>query len=745
MKKLGLLITFTAALTLLTSCTAENPAQSYIDRYNCDPYHDSAYIVADDTSAVCVYDNKIYTSGESIGYYDLQNDFTYTTLVENDPDVIPAERYVSEWQEVRQLGDTPLLDVNKNGIYYASGTTAKHYDLSGNLVKSYEIPALDGWETGKCGAFSGSGGYDFMIVRYYKRDEEGREIDGEAYLYIFDENGIITEKSIKKTEGFTFSRVINLYPGENDEEIYVHALVINKDIDVNGIYAVYKINLKTGGFTFTHEFKGGEESTVIIGEKWGASGITRGFEVIENDDFTSLRAVSYSHRFETIKKTVMRTNGTVEAVGAKDIAFTGYNFVEWDYCNNVVLFWNAVESDSGENLTVLVPEKDFNRDGTYLGAGTMDSALFDSFLQFEEENDVSVKQIGIDSAVFVDKVRMKMLAGDDDYDVVLLEQAPELLEPILRYQLYLPLENYKKITSGFQRYMDGIDSLMTYDGHLYGIPYHVTGSKLAVEPRMSELGLKIPDSDTSLDEFWQICAEADDIGEGIMNERMAFGLILSNVVEDGLQNNNLTREAVESAVNKWLDFCEKRVFNGEYGSPNLMRETYATYFAEESSSDNDIYTAVPTVTDGGKRYFNVEKMIYANAKTKNPDLAAEYLALLLSEDYISSVKTFSKSFLVKDTMSYFTYTIGNFENGYKKIKKPFMLDSRVMKSIDAGGVVFKNAAPRLYTWDMIDNMLVTGEFGSYFKSIADKLLEGSMTADEAIEQIYTDAKYKILE
>lgn len=112
------------------------------------------------------------------------------------------------------------------------------------------------------------------------------------------------------------------------------------------------------------------------------------------------------------------------------------------------------EIDDGSKLVVVVSRSDVTE-------------------EYDEDYDITVDMKYYNGGLFTDKMRLKMLAGDNDYDVVLLEGDTTLLPQILKYDLYLHLENYDNITSGFDKMIDGLDELMTYNGHLFGIPYVV--------------------------------------------------------------------------------------------------------------------------------------------------------------------------------------------------------------------------------------------------------------------------------
>ena len=164
-------------------------------------------------------------------------------------------------------------------------------------------------------------------------------------------------------------------------------------------------------------------------------------------------------------------------------------------------------NDTGEKITVLYrympPVTTMLQSNYETEFGWMRGAMTRMNTQFEEENKIAVNAKGYAHDKFVDNLRLKLLAGDDDYDVVMLEHADELLASILNYNLYLPLEAYDSISSGFDKYFDGVRDVMSYDGHIFGIPYYLTVEGFTSEnDTIDKLS-----PDYTIDDFWNFCEE----------------------------------------------------------------------------------------------------------------------------------------------------------------------------------------------------------------------------------------------
>ena len=164
--------------------------------------------------------------------------------------------------------------------------------------------------------------------------------------------------------------------------------------------------------------------------------------------------------------------------------------------------------------------------------GWMSGAMTRMNTQFEEENKIAANAKGYAHDKFVDNLRLKLLAGDDDYDVVMLEHADELLASILNYNLYLPLEAYDSISSGFDKYFDGVRDVMSYDGHIFGIPYYLTAYGLTTEGDTGSTLDKLS-TDYTLDDFWKLCEEFGSsrlIFSTKLTNQKPFYYIISSVI-----------------------------------------------------------------------------------------------------------------------------------------------------------------------------------------------------------------------
>ena len=417
----------------------------------------------------------------------------------------------------------------------------------------------------------------------------------------------------------------------------------------------------------------------------------------------------------------------------------------WTQSNSVIWVLPEEVNDTGEEITVIyrnspsivtLHSSDYETE-----FGWMNGAMTRMNRQFEEENKIAVNAKGYAHDKFVDNLRLKLLAGDDDYDVVMLEHADELLASILNYNLYLPLEAYDSISSGFDKYFDGVRDVMSYNGHIFGIPYYLTVEGFTSEDNTID---KLS-PDYTLDDFWKLCEEFGS--SRIMfctklTNHKPFYYIISSILEDGMRKGEISRDTLLECIETYMKYRKAGSLNLNPPGDGPLRIIGGIGGTLSSNFDERKYKGLRSLpTYDGKRYFNIKSMAYINSKTKNTDFAVQYLSMLVSDDYLAWITEYQKSYLAKDKDSYFCFSPrgGEVENEYRKTKL-FGDENVYMRGcnqflVENGEDFFVNAAPRIYT----------GSLEDVINEVYDGLNEGKLTAEEAADKIYSEASYQLME
>lgn len=102
-----------------------------------------------------------------------------------------------------------------------------------------------------------------------------------------------------------------------------------------------------------------------------------------------------------------------------------------------------------------------------------------------------------------DKLKLKQLAGDSDFDLYFTNNYNLVLE----YQIYEPLDAYTQIIEQFDGMFDDIRRVCTYNGSIFGVPaqlplYNAVWSCDA--DMLERLDLALPDAEWGVDEFYAL-------------------------------------------------------------------------------------------------------------------------------------------------------------------------------------------------------------------------------------------------
>lgn len=570
-----------------------------------------------------------------------------------------------------------------------------------------------------------------------------KDAEWENVIYVIDRNTneIDTYDYTKVRDGDTLERIIPT----NKENDFI----------LVGNHQVYSFNATNGKYDMVYDGVNGyivdyspNDNCLYFMDQSNTSGeILIGRITLPSGEINVVRNTNEEYIFARIKPVVEAAGKEAKGSYFVTVFYTESGFMFWTQSNSVIWVLPEEVNDTGEKITVIYrnsPSIVTLHSSDYVSEfGWMHGAMERMNTQFEEENKIAVNAKGYAHDKFVENLRVKLLAGDDDYDVVMLEHADELLASILNYNLYLPLEAYDSISSGFDKYFDGVRDVMSYDGHIFGIPYYLTVEGFTSEDNTID---KLS-PDYTLDDFWKLCEEFGS--SRIMfctklTNHKPFYYIISSVLEDGMRKGDISRDTLLECIETYMKYRKAGSLNlnppGD-GPLRIIGGIGGTLDAKFSLSNREYKGLRSLPTYDGKRYFNIKSMAYINSKTKNTDFAVQYLSLLVSDDYLSWGNDYQKSYLANDKDSYFYLSLGEnkVENEYKKIKVPAGEDDYMSRGnvflVDNGEDIFVNAAPRIYT----------GSLEDMINEVYDGLNEGKLTAEEAADKIYSEASYQLME
>ena len=691
------------------------------DKYKCDAIPEGIYYLEDEPVAVYPYDNKFYEAtyyNGNIGY--------------REPETM-------EYHLLNTVGEEYVCDmyVDSTGIYTVGDHVVYHIDFDGNIIDEIALPDFETFISD----YSITANEKYIAICYHYNTESGEKFKNVIYVIDRSTNEITTYDYKKFKDGDTLEKI--LPTSKENEFILVGNYQVYTFDASNGKYEL----LYDGVNAFEIDYSPKENRLYFIHDILSSGSLELGSITLPEGEKNITRILELEYLYPKIKAKVEESGGTAAAPWLYDVFYTESGFIVWEQCNHVMLVKPEKVNDTGEKITVLYryspPVSTMLQSDYETEFGWMHGAMTRMNTQFEEKNKIAVNAKGYAHDKFVENLRLKLLAGDDDYDVVMLEHADELLASIINYNLYLPLETYDSISSGFDKYFDGVRDVMSYDGHIFGIPYYLTVEGFTSEnDTIDKLS-----PDYTLDDFWNFCEEFGS--SRIMfctklTNHKPFYYIISSILEDGMRKGEISRDTLLECIETYMKYRKAGSLNlnvpGD-GPLRIIGGIGGTLGAKFSLSERDYKGLRSLPTYDGKRYFNIKSMAYINSKTKNTDFAVQYLSLLVSDDYLSWGDAYQKSYLANDKDSYFYLSLGEnkVENEYKKIKVPAGEDDYMSRGnvflVDNGEDIFVNAAPRIYT----------GSLEDMINEVYDELNEGKLTAEEAADKIYSEASYQLME
>ncbi len=327
-----------------------------------------------------------------------------------------------------------------------------------------------------------------------------------------------------------------------------------------------------------------------------------------------------------------------------------------DTAHHAVQLFSSEPVPPSERLTVLYPAR-LNRDlDGYPKIGDVQAA----FMDFEERESCRVDAKGVSASRFPDFLRLNLLAGDAAFDVIHQDKCNEgdLFYAILRYGLYLPLEEQEGIVKNTENFADGVKEYMTWDGHLIGIPFRFQTKGFVVTPVYMDSGLPVPDLGWTLEDFWELCEEAKPLVNGgcALTEDFCLSWIFEALIQSGVEKGRLDEDAFVSAARKLAEYSACGVIRPFDGyTVYLLDNRLLIPTVERGYAMVEVEKALPLPFVDGERICPLESFVWAYRNAANPSLAVKYLEMFSSDDYTYEAN--DRTLYGKDPDRYFKTTL----------------------------------------------------------------------------------------
>lgn len=404
-----------------------------------------------------------------------------------------------------------------------------------------------------------------------------------------------------------------------------------------------------------------------------------------------------------------------------------------DTAHHAVQLFSSEPVLPSERLTVLCPAR-LNKDlDGYPQIGDVQAA----FMDFEERENCCVDAKGVSASRFPDFLRLNLLAGDAAFDVIYQDKCDEgdLFYAILRYGLYLPLEEQEGIVKNTENFADGVKEFMTYDGHLIGIPFRFQTTGFVVTPAYLDAGLPVPDLGWTLEDFWELCEKAKPLVNGgcALTEDFYLSWIFEALIQSGVEKGRLDEDAFVSAARKLTEYSACgviRPFNGY--TVYLLDNRLLIPTVERGYAMVEVEKALPLPLVDGERICPLESFVWAYRNAANPSLAVKYLEMLSSDDYTYEAN--DRTLYGKDPDRYFKTTLS--------MDAQIGMTERIGMDYTERDRFLLSKTSELMTEQKLE-ILDHKDAEGVIRPILDKMFAGEVSPEDAAEEIvrYTKRRY----
>ncbi len=258
-------------------------------------------------------------------------------------------------------------------------------------------------------------------------------------------------------------------------------------------------------------------------------------------------------------------------------------------------------------------------------------------LSYRTENHRNVEVTEIPAENFEDKLTLKLMTGDTDFDLYWLSDvsSSSALSAILDKNQYLPLPDSILTDSAIPA---GADAMFRDDSSIFGVPMQMAYYFIDVDAELfAAHGLTVPDDTWTAADLWSLCDEVRELDEelyvfGDLMEISAY--LLREWIETEPENKGTLAELAEKIAG-YRDVLGTPVNSGgtyDYTASGLLKITWNKALPSDEVFENAV--PYPRYHDSAPYRFQVSALLLANPYTENKDAALNMAAMLFEPERV---------------------------------------------------------------------------------------------------------------
>ncbi|MBQ2724599.1 MAG: hypothetical protein IJF78_02710 [Clostridia bacterium] len=350
-------------------------------------------------------------------------------------------------------------------------------------------------------------------------------------------------------------------------------------------------------------------------------------------------------------------------------------------------------------------------------------------LQSEYGINLVLKQLPADQ--YDEKVRLKLLAGDNDFDLMVIPDAGDLLSPVLNNHAYRSLDEFPEVTARFDEMFPFVRGMCTNEkyGDVFGMPFgwNLSRCVLAVSPQASDY-IAVPDSAWTIEQFCDLAEKyavtRTDGDPYFCNTTLLTQLICS--LTQALADGTVSREYVSETELRLHNLISLGVIHNTNSptDPNaeLLLILWSILWPSGGEREIDTYDRCVLPTVSGKVYVEGGGWLVMNPNGANSENAAELLEILSREEFSRNPSLPTCAYVYPD---------------YTEYQHDEDVSDRMLEVYEYHGILLNNAKPLTFEPDEFSRIL-------HREGLWTECFNG-MSAEQFTDRLWNDLQNRIYE
>ncbi|MCR4905390.1 MAG: hypothetical protein K6A33_04855 [Clostridiales bacterium] len=362
---------------------------------------------------------------------------------------------------------------------------------------------------------------------------------------------------------------------------------------------------------------------------------------------------------------------------------------------------------------------------------------------WNEISDLPVRIVSYENEQFFDKLNTRLLAGDDDFDLVYVSgsvmDTPVFVSSFLKYGIFSDLSENERLDKNLRETTPGLMNLISYDGQYAAIPTDVFFRLFSIDRKLvSASDLEDGVVRMTMDDLWKIGDELLASGEGRGLFDQYKWIFLSNLLISELQDRGKfteekppenAREIIEDFFTHLERYRDAGILEGD--NPVIMlTDTMMLQDYRKLRDGTERVYVLPVGRTRGKTAVNLIGFVFVNPNSGNQSLALELLADLTDEGNRYNTKGFGNLPLYPGLENYYSSVPSRkvFDSVYSSGRATPEDAALLDKSLET---IWTNSEPYTVCFtDTADNIM-----NAFF--------DGTISGGEASERLYRELIYSV--